>query len=59
MRKLLYWIGYVSIAFFITGLVFKLQHWPGAAILMISGAFFFNFIALPIYLWRRFKLHLG
>lgn len=55
MKNVFYLIGYVSIACLTLGLVFKLQHWPGAGILLISGGFFLNIVFLPMLLARKMK----
>ena len=55
MKNALYLTGYLSIAFFTLGLVFKLQHWPGAGILLVSGGFFLNIVFLPMLIARKLK----
>lgn len=37
------------------GLIFKLMHWPGANVLMISSTVLFTFVYVPIYFITRVK----
>lgn len=46
-------LGYVSIALFATGILFKLQHWPGAAIMLLCGVALLNFGYLPLLFLSR------
>lgn len=56
MKAAISLIGYLAIAFTTTGLAFKLQHWPGAAVLLISGIFLLNFVFLPVYFFRKSRM---
>jgi MFS family permease len=40
---------------YIMGLLFKIQHWPFASMLLIIGIFVLAFIALPWFTWLRWK----
>lgn len=53
MKKVMYLFGYLSIACVTTGLVFKLQHWTGAGIMLVLGAFLLNIIFLPLFFLRK------
>lgn len=46
-------LGYLSIALFTTGILFKLQHWPGAAIMLLAGVFILNVGFLPLFFLGR------
>jgi len=48
-------LGYVSIALVATGILFKLQHWPGAAIMLMCGVVLLNFGFLPLHFLARSK----
>ena len=36
-------------------MLFKIQHWPYATILMIAGAFMLSFLVLPWYSWLNWR----
>ncbi len=41
--------GFIALLFFITGYLFKVMHWPGAAILILIGNVALFLIAVPVY----------
>lgn len=51
----IYVLGFISLIIFATSSMFKFFHWPGAAILMIVGAFLLVSIFLPLYTWRSIQ----
>ena len=55
MKKTMYLIGYVAALFISTGLLFKIQQWPGAAIVLTLGIVLLNFTFLPMYFYRKYK----
>jgi len=55
MKKTMYLIGYIALFLSTTGLLFKLQHWPGAAIILTLGIALLNFGFLPMYFYDRYK----
>lgn len=55
MKKTMYVLGYVAAFLSTTGLLFKLQHWPGAAIMLTLGIALLNFGFLPMYFYDRYK----
>lgn len=55
MRKTMYFLCYVSAFLISTGLLFKIQHWPGAAIILTVAIVLFNFGFLPVYFYDRYK----
>lgn len=55
MKKTMYLIGYIALFLSTTGLLFKLQHWPGAAIILTIGIALLNFGFLPMYFYDRYK----
>jgi len=40
---------------YVAGLLFKIQHWPSASLLMLLGVISLGFIALPWYTWLKWK----
>lgn len=59
MKRSMYVIGYIAAILSTSGLVFKLQHWPGAAIMLVLGIALFNFAFLPMYFYDRYKRAAG
>ena len=55
MKKTLYLIGLLSTIFTFLGSFFKIMHWPGAAVMIIMGAFSFAFIFIPLLIFIKFK----
>lgn len=47
--------GYFTISFLIIGVLFKVQHWPGAAISLLIGQFLLILLFLPLYLVNAYK----
>lgn len=54
--KRIYSLGIVSMIIFACSSMFKMFHWPGAAILMLLGAVLLIGLFLPLYTWQRFKM---
>ncbi len=48
-------LGYLAIALSTTGILFKLQHWPGAGILLILGIALLNFGFLPLLFLSKLR----
>jgi len=55
MKKTMYILGYVAAFLSTTGLLLKLQHWPGAAIMLTLGIALLNFGFLPMYFYNNYK----
>lgn len=49
MKKFMYILGTIAPSLLILGAFFKLQHWPGASILIVLGAFLLGAIYLPVF----------
>lgn len=47
--------GYFTISFLIIGVLFRVQHWPGAAIALLIGQFLLILLFLPLYLVNAYK----
>jgi hypothetical protein len=55
MKKTMYILGSISVFLLSTGLVCKFQHWPGASIMLVTGAALLNFGVLPMFLSGKSK----
>ena len=49
LNKATFTIGLISLMIFLSGMVFKLQHWPGASFLLITGSIFLVLAFVPLY----------
>lgn len=54
--KRIYILGIVSLIIYGLSSMFKMFHWPGAAILMLLGAFLLIGLFLPLFTWQQFKM---
>lgn len=55
-KRLLYVLGAIGTMFFISGYIFKMQHWPLAALLLFLGLFILFVVVFPWYThvsWRN------
>jgi len=57
MKQKIYILGIVTSVIMVTGSMFKVNHWPGAGILLTIGAFLLVFLFLPLALFNHFKVH--
>jgi hypothetical protein len=55
MKKFIYISGIVVINFFVFGAIFKVQHWPGANILITNGLGLFCIAFLPLSFIKSYK----
>jgi hypothetical protein len=55
MKQKLYILGLLTAMIMSTGLIFKVNHWPAAAILMISGTLILVLLFLPAALINHYK----
>lgn len=55
MKKSMFVLGYISLFLVSTGMLFKVQHWPGAAVMLVLGVVLLNFGFLPMYFMDRYK----
>ncbi|WP_417602381.1 GldL-related protein [Owenweeksia hongkongensis] len=55
MQKSMYIMGYMAAILATTGLLFKMMHWPGANIMLVSGIALLNLGFLPMYFYDRYK----
>ena len=49
MKRFMYILGTIAPSLLIVGAFFKLQHWPGAAVLITVGTFLLAAIYLPVF----------
>lgn len=49
MKLAIHIIGALSSMLFIVGILFKLQHWPGAGVLLTFGLGIFAIVFIPLY----------
>jgi len=54
-KRRIYIIGTAGAIFYIMGMLFKIQHWPAASVLMVLGLIILGFIVLPMYTWQSWK----
>ncbi|HPS46209.1 MAG TPA: hypothetical protein PKZ21_03475 [Bacteroidales bacterium] len=55
MKKFIYISGIVIINIFVVGALFKIQHWPGAGILITLGLGLFSFGFMPLAFIQSYK----
>lgn len=55
MKKIMLGSGCLSVAFFVSGIVLKYLHWPGAAALLILGVVVLSFLFLPLLFVLKVK----
>jgi hypothetical protein len=55
MKKVAFSFGLTSTILLLAGTIFKLMHWPGAAVLIVLGAGSLAFVYLPMLLWHKLK----
>lgn len=59
MRKTMHIIGITSAILLLLGSIFKIQHWPGAAVIYILGGALLCFVFMPLFLSVKIKEKLG
>lgn len=59
MKKLMYLIGFIGSAALSLGVLFKLMHWPGANVLLLSGMISFLLIFIPLLAIDRYKVEIS
>jgi len=55
MKKLMFGSGLLAVFCLTAGGVFKVQHWPGAGILLLCGIALLTFFFVPIWFVMRFR----
>ncbi len=54
-KRSVYLIGAAGLAFYISGILCKLQHWPGGSALLTGGIIVILLVAFPWYTWVTWK----
>lgn len=54
-KRIIYIIGAAGLICYITGLLFKIQHWPLSATIMVAGVILLGIIVFPWYTWATYK----
>lgn len=49
MKKFMYILGTIAPSLLIIGAIFKLQHWPGASVMIVLGSFLLGAVYLPVF----------
>ena len=55
MKRTVYLSVFITLFILSTGFMFKMMHWPGANILMMSGFLLLNFVSMPMYFYQKYK----
>ena len=55
MKKFMYILGMIAPAMLITGTIFKIQHWPGAGVLLMLSLFMLGAIYLPVFVMVKIR----
>jgi hypothetical protein len=54
-KRHVYILGALGFILFVTGMLFKIQHWPFATLFIITGILLLFFLAFPMYTWLTWK----
>jgi hypothetical protein len=54
-KKIVYILGAAGLIFYTLALLCKIQHWPGASLLMMSGVVIIFLVVFPWYTWITWK----
>ena len=54
MKKTIYFIALITTFFIVFGSLFKIMHWPGAAVMITIGSFSFAFLFIPLIIIKKF-----
>ena len=54
-KRPVYILGAVGTILFVAGMLFKIQHWPLATVLILTGIFLLCFLAIPMFTWLTWK----
>ena len=55
MKKIIYFIALITTFLIVSGSLFKIMHWPSAAVMIILGSFSFAFLFIPLIILKKFK----
>jgi hypothetical protein len=54
-KRPVYILGAIGVIFYLTGLLFKIIHWPLATVFMVAGFVILCFMAFPWFTWLTWK----
>lgn len=55
MKRAVYLLGFISSFLISTAFLFKMMHWAGASVVLVTGIVFLNFGFLPVYFYDKYK----
>ena len=55
MKKIIYFVAVITTFLIVSGSLFKIMHWPSAAVMIILGSFSFAFLFIPLIILKKFK----
>lgn len=55
LKRILHIVSTLAILLILTGLLFKMMHWPYATILLFSGCVAFILVVIPTFFYDRYK----
>ena len=55
MKLAMYILGSLSSMLFIVGILFKIQHWPGAGVMLTLGLGIFPIVFIPLFAIYHYK----
>jgi hypothetical protein len=55
LKHALHLVSTIAVLLIMTGLLFKVMHWPYATILLFSGCVVFILVVIPTYFYDRYK----
>jgi hypothetical protein len=55
-QKFVYGFGFLAVFAILSGMLFKIMHWPGASIMLFCGFIVLLLGFLPLYFYQRYKL---
>nr|WP_321243291.1 hypothetical protein [uncultured Psychroserpens sp.] len=55
LKRTLHLVSTIAVLLFLTGLLFKMMHWPFANILLFIGSVIFIIIVIPTFFYDRYK----
>lgn len=54
-ETLMHLSGFLGITLATLGVLFKIMHWPGATVLLLSGLAVISFLYVPMYYFKKYK----
>jgi len=54
-ERLMHISGFLGLCLTVIGSLFKIMHWPGARVILISGLFVLGLVYIPIFFYKRYQ----